>query len=85
MFNCIGLGARDLFGDFGLIPIKGQLVLLLPQPEVTYNMIGDGIYAFPRHDGVLLGGTEQREVWSLAPNQAEVARVLAAQKRVFAV
>jgi D-amino-acid oxidase len=45
---------------------------------------GDGIYAFPRHDGVLLGGTEQRDVWSLAPDQAEVTRVLAAQKRVFA-
>jgi D-amino-acid oxidase len=84
VFNCTGLGARDLFGDFELIPVKGQLVVLLPQPEVTYNMIGDGIYAFPRHDGVLLGGTEQRGVWSLAPDQADVARVLIEQKRVFA-
>lgn len=84
VFNCTGLGARDLFGDFELIPVKGQLVVLLPQPEVTYNMIGDGIYAFPRHDGVLLGGTEQRGVWSLGPDQAEVARVLTAQKAVFA-
>ncbi len=84
VFNCTGLGARELFSDFELVPMKGQLVVLLPQPEVTYNMIGDGIYAFPRHDGVLLGGTEQRDVWSLAPDQAEVTRVLAAQKRVFA-
>ena len=84
VFNCTGLGARDLFGDFELVPVKGQLVVLLPQPEVTYNMISDGIYAFPRHDGVLLGGTEQRGVWSLAPDLAEVTRVLAAQKRVFA-
>ena len=84
VFNCTGLGARDLFGDFELIPVKGQLVVLLPQPEVTYDMVGDGIYAFPRYDGVLLGGTEQRGVWSLTPDQAEVARVLAAQKRVFA-
>ena len=84
VFNCTGLGARDLFGDFELIPVKGQLVVLLPQPEVTYNMVGDGIYAFPRYDGVLLGGTEQRGVWSLAPDQAEVTRVLAAQSSVFA-
>jgi D-amino-acid oxidase len=84
VFNCTGLGARDLFGDVELVPVKGQLVVLLPQPEVTYNMIGDGIYAFPRHDGVLLGGTEQRDVWSLAPDQAEVTRVLAMQNRVFA-
>jgi D-amino-acid oxidase len=84
VFNCTGLGARDLFGDFELVPLKGQLVVLLPQPEVTYNVVGDGIYAFPRYDGVLLGGTEQRGVWSLAPDETEVARVLAAQKRVFA-
>ena len=84
VFNCTGLGARDLFGDFALIPVKGQLVVLLPQPEVTYDMVGEGIYSFPRYDGVLLGGTEQRGVWSLTPDQAEVARVLAAQKRVFA-
>ena len=84
VFNCTRLGARDLFGDVELVPVKGQLVVLLPQPGVTYNMTGDGIHAFPRHDGVLLGGTEQRGVWSLAPDQAEVTRVLAAQKRVFA-
>jgi D-amino-acid oxidase len=84
VFNCTGLGARYLFGDFELVPVKGQLVVLLPQPEVTYNVIGDGIYTFPRHDGVLLGGTEQRDVWSLTPNQAEVKRVLATQQRVFA-
>jgi D-amino-acid oxidase len=84
VFNCTGLGARALFGDFELIPAKGQLVVVLPQPEVTYNMIGDGIYAFPRRDGVLLGGTDQRGVWTLDPDQAEVTRVLAAQKLVFA-
>jgi D-amino-acid oxidase len=84
VFNCTGLGARDLFGDVELVPVKGQLVVLLPQPEVTYNMTGEGIYAFPRHDGVLLGGTEQRGVWSLAPDQAELIRVLTAQQRVFA-
>jgi D-amino-acid oxidase len=84
VFNCTGLGARDLFGDVELVPVKGQLVVLLPQPEVTYNVTGEGIYAFPRHDGVLLGGTEQRDVWSLASDQAELTRVLAAQRRVFA-
>ena len=32
--NCTGLGAASLFGDPGLHPIKGQLAILLPQPEV---------------------------------------------------
>ena len=61
IFNCTGLGARDLFHDEELIPIRGQLVFLLPQPEVDYMTVGPGkIYMFPRHDGILLGGTFQR-------------------------
>ena len=64
IYNCTGLGARALFGDQELIPIKGQLVFLLPQAEVEYMTVGPGdIYMFPRHDGVLLGGTHDRDVW----------------------
>jgi D-amino-acid oxidase len=36
IFNCTGLGARALFGDQELTPIKGQLTVLLPQTEVNY-------------------------------------------------
>lgn len=61
IFNCTGLGARTLFGDTELVPVKGQLVFLLPQPEVNYMTIGPGeIYMFPRHDGVVLGGSLER-------------------------
>jgi glycine/D-amino acid oxidase-like deaminating enzyme len=61
IYNCTGLGARALFGDQELTPVKGQLVFLLPQAEVEYMTVGPGdIYMFPRHDGVLLGGTHDR-------------------------
>ena len=44
IFNCTGLGAGALFGDLEMIPIKGQLTFLLPQPAVKYNLIsGDFI------------------------------------------
>src|SRR3546814_1651143 len=33
VFNCTGLGARALFGDTELQPVRGQLAILLPQPE----------------------------------------------------
>ncbi|MEO8132406.1 MAG: hypothetical protein ABI831_00270 [Betaproteobacteria bacterium] len=36
VFNCTGLGARDLFDDAELRPARGQLAILLPQPEVRY-------------------------------------------------
>ena len=40
--NCTGLGAKALFNDPELTPIKGQLTVLLPQPEVDYITIGPG-------------------------------------------
>jgi D-amino-acid oxidase len=67
IFNCSGLGARALFGDEKLIPARGQLEVLLPQPEIDYGYIGAG-HMFPRSDGILLGGTFDRNDWSLDVN-----------------
>lgn len=41
IINCAGLGARDLFGDAEMLPVKGQLTVLLPQPEVDYIVVKD--------------------------------------------
>ncbi len=58
VFNCTGLGARDLFGDKELEPLRGQLAVLLPQPEIDYALLGPGnLYMFSRSDGLILGGT----------------------------
>lgn len=67
IFNCSGLGARTLFGDEKLIPVRGQLEVLLPQPEIDYGYIGPG-HMFPRSDGIFLGGTFDPNDWSLAVN-----------------
>jgi D-amino-acid oxidase len=84
IFNCTGLGARTLFGDAELIPIKGQLVFLLPQPEVQYMTIGPpGAYMFPRHDGILLGGSFQRGVDNLEPDPAVTGRILQLNQGLF--
>ena len=85
IFNCTGLGARTLFGDSELIPIRGQLVFLLPQPEVDYCTIGPGsIYMFPRRDGILLGGTFDREVWNTEPDPATTERIVRESAALFA-
>ncbi|MFQ5791063.1 MAG: FAD-dependent oxidoreductase [Acidobacteriota bacterium] len=76
ILNCTGLGARELFNDEELMPIKGQLTILLPQPEIDYLFVAGGLYMMPRKDGVLLGGTHERGEWSLEPNPAEAQRVM---------
>ncbi len=77
VFNCTGLGARNLFGDTELTPIKGQLVFLLPQPEVEYMVLGpSNTYMFPRHDGILLGGSFEQGVENTDVVPETVARIL---------
>ena len=77
LYNCTGLGAGALFGDAELTPIKGQLTFLLPQPEVQYMTTGPAnIYMFPRHDGILLGGSHDRGVWNTDVDPATTERIL---------
>lgn len=68
--NCTGLGAKVLFDDAKVVPVKGQLIVLLPQPEVGYmsDVRGDMV---SRKDGVLLGGgrLSQPNVWTLEPDE----------------
>jgi D-amino-acid oxidase len=56
LVNCTGMGAKVLFNDAAMLPIKGQLALLPPQPNLKYLYGQDG-YLFPRSDHVVIGGT----------------------------
>jgi glycine/D-amino acid oxidase-like deaminating enzyme len=83
VFNCTGLGSRELFGDTELHPVRGQLAVLLPQPEVRYAFAGSSGYMFPRADGILLGGTFERDVWDATPDPADIARIVRSHQRFF--
>ena len=92
--NCSGLGAKELFGDKELIPIKGQLTVLVPQPEINYRTAGGlpdapaapggfGIHMLPRSDGIILGGTQERGVSTLEPNEDARKRVVDGHIELF--
>lgn len=82
--NCTGLGAKALFGDEELTPVKGQLTILLPQPEIDYcTLPPEALYMFPRSDGILLGGTHDVGVWSLDPDLEAKQRIIAEHARIF--
>jgi D-amino-acid oxidase len=92
VMNCSGLGARDLFGDKDLLPLKGQLTVLVPQADVNYHTAGGtrpaapgslGIHMMPRNDGIILGGTSQRDVWTMEPDEAERKRVVDGHIELF--
>jgi glycine/D-amino acid oxidase-like deaminating enzyme len=77
--NCTGLGSRELFGDPELTPIKGQLVVLVPQPEVNYSVGG----MMPRSDGIVLGHVMQRGEWSLEVDEEARREVMENHMRTF--
>jgi D-amino-acid oxidase len=83
VMNCTGLGAGALFDDRELTPVKGQLTVLLPQPEVDYAVIQGELYMFPRRDGILLGGTHERGEWSLEPNLEAQKRIMEGHRQLF--
>jgi len=72
--NCTGLGSKTLFHDEELVPIKGQLTVCIPQPEVKYRVFGRlpnstvAASINPRSDGIMVGNMMERGNWSLDPN-----------------
>ena len=83
VFNCTGLGSRDLFGDQDLRPARGQLAILEPQPDVRYAFTGGPGYMFPRPDGIILGGTFELDQWDTTPEPATIERILRSHQRFF--
>jgi D-amino-acid oxidase len=65
--SCTALGARPL----------------QRQPDVDYIYLANGLYMFPRNDGIVLGGTFDRGDWSLAVDPAQQARILTGHAAIY--
>jgi len=84
--NCLGLGARTVFGDTTVEPIKGELVILDAQPGIDYAVIALDVdaYLLPRESSVVVGGSFLRGDWSTEVGDATVERILAGARALFA-
>ena len=54
MINCTGYGARALWKDESIVPVRGQIGWLPPQPEVTYGLSYHGVSVVSRSDGIVV-------------------------------
>jgi hypothetical protein len=54
LVNATGYGARALFKDESIIPVRGQTARLIPQPEVTYGLNTADLSMVPRSDGLMV-------------------------------
>ncbi len=53
LVNATGYGARALFDDRSVQPVRGQLARMIPQPEVGYGLLYNGVSFVPRRDGLV--------------------------------
>ncbi|HET9425338.1 MAG TPA: FAD-dependent oxidoreductase [Gemmatimonadaceae bacterium] len=85
VFNCTGLGSRELASDAELIPMKGQLNLFQAQPEIDYMIAleRERIYMMPRRDCIVVGTSKVRNDWTLTPDPNETARVVGGIRRLY--
>ncbi len=87
--NCTGYGARALFGDESIIPVRGQIAWLTPQPEVTYALWYRGINMVPRADGIVIqaNGRSQMVGYGIedeTPDRADAEQALAVLATLYA-
>ena len=53
VINCTGYGARALMRDESIVPVRGQIGWLIPQPEVNYGLFYNGVSVVSRTDGIV--------------------------------
>ena len=52
--NCTGYGAKDLWGDDSLAPVRGQINWMTPQRHARYGVYYNNVSASSRRDGVIV-------------------------------
>jgi hypothetical protein len=52
--DCTGYGARALWRDETIVPVRGQIAYLIPQPEFDYAVAYRDVNVIPRSDGIVV-------------------------------
>ena len=88
IINCPGYGARALWRDETIIPVRGQIGWLIPQPEVRYGFYYRDVGVLSRRDGIVVQALEGGDMKGYGdadetPDRAESEQALAAISPLF--
>lgn len=83
IFNCTGLGARELCHDNKMHPIKGQIIEIDRQPDMDWSISADGFYVYPRKYETVLGGTVEPNVEDEIVENGAVHLLIRGNKRIL--
>ena len=54
IIDCTGYGARSLWNDESIVPIRGQIAWLIPQEDVHYGIFYKDLNVLARRDGIVI-------------------------------
>ncbi len=88
VINCPGYGARALWGDESIVPVRGQIGWLIAQPEVKYGFYYRDVGVLSRRDGIDVQALEGGDMKGYAnanetPDRAESERAVATIAPLF--
>jgi hypothetical protein len=89
LVNATGYGARALFGDESIVPVRGQLARTIPEPDVTYGLFYHGVGFVPRRDGLVFQAAGDSDYYGYGddaetPDQDEARRAVSTIASLFA-
>jgi glycine/D-amino acid oxidase-like deaminating enzyme len=76
LINATGYGARALLDDKSVIPVRGQLARVIPQPGIRYGLYYREVAFVPRRDGLVFQVVGPNDYYgygdeTAVPNRAE--------------
>jgi glycine/D-amino acid oxidase-like deaminating enzyme len=82
--NATGYGARALWKDESIVPVRGQIAWLIPQPEVNYGVQYKNVNILARRDGIVVqdGGIGEMEGYNDTNEQPDRAAAESAVQTV---
>jgi glycine/D-amino acid oxidase-like deaminating enzyme len=89
ILNCTGYGAKALFGDQSIVPVRGQLARLPTQPDVRYSLFYNGVSFVPRRDGQVFQVTGPNDYYGFGddttvPDRTEAEKAVTTIASLFA-
>jgi glycine/D-amino acid oxidase-like deaminating enzyme len=85
--SCTGYGARQLWSDESVIPVRGQIAWLIPQEGVNYGLLYGNLYVLGRRDGIVVQPSPQGEEtgWNDSNEQPDRAEAEAGVRDLLAL
>ena len=88
VINCTGYGARALWKDETIVPVRGQIAWLVPQPELNYGLFYKDVSMVPRRDGIVVQAIEGGDMKGYGddhetPDRGEADRAVAVLAELY--